>query len=143
MKLLEKLKNDRQDLISKLCDNIDSLERIALEQQAVNELAAKQIVDLKIKVKEQKAEIEELIYKLECLLCHATDGRLSKHTYPLKVMETEVTDAMNGNYNQGYYDGIKEFTERLKEKADSGFWQERSYVDVEDIDNLVKEMVGD
>ena len=34
MKILEKLKNDRQDLISKLCDNIDSLERIALEQQA-------------------------------------------------------------------------------------------------------------
>lgn len=34
MKLLEKLKTDRQDLISKLCDNIDSLERIAFEQQA-------------------------------------------------------------------------------------------------------------
>ena len=35
---------------------------------------------------------------------------------------------------------IKEFADRLKERADSGFWQEHSYVDVDDIDNLVKEM---
>jgi hypothetical protein len=34
MKILEKLKIDRHDLISKLGDNIDSLERIAFEQQA-------------------------------------------------------------------------------------------------------------
>ena len=38
---------------------------------------------------------------------------------------------------------LKEFAERLKEKADRGFWQEHSYVDVDEIDNLVKEMVGD
>ncbi len=37
-------------------------------------------------------------------------------------------------------EAVKEFAERLKEKADSGFWQEHCYVDVEDIDNLVKEM---
>lgn len=37
-------------------------------------------------------------------------------------------------------EAIKEFAERLKERADSGFWQEHSYIDVDDIDNLVKEM---
>ena len=40
-------------------------------------------------------------------------------------------------------EAIKEFAEQLKKRADRGFWQEHSYVDVEDIDNLVKEMVGD
>lgn len=40
-------------------------------------------------------------------------------------------------------EAIKEFAERLKEKADRGFFQEHSYVDVEDIDDTLKEMVGD
>ena len=34
MKILNKLKNDRQDLINNLCGNIASLEKIAFEQQA-------------------------------------------------------------------------------------------------------------
>lgn len=38
------------------------------------------------------SEVEELIYKLECLLCHATGGLLSKHTYDLRTMESAVTD---------------------------------------------------
>lgn len=117
MNFLEKLKNDRQDLISKLCDNIDSLERIALEQQA---------------------EIDYLTNKLECLLCHATDGRLSKHNYPLKVMETGVTDAMNGNYNQGYDDGIKEFVERLKQ----GCPGDLLVISFDALDKLGEEMTG-
>ena len=64
-------------------------------------------------INRQKAEIEELIEKLECLLCHSTDGRLSKHTYSLKTMELEVTDTMNRNYNDGYDEAIKEFAEMI------------------------------
>ena len=37
-------------------------------------------------------------------------------------------------------EAIKEFAERLKEKASRGFWDELAYADVDDIDNLVKEM---
>ena len=37
-------------------------------------------------------------------------------------------------------EAIKEFAERLKEKVSRGFWDELAYVDVDDIDNLVKEM---
>lgn len=37
-------------------------------------------------------------------------------------------------------EAIKEFAERLKEKATSTFYEEHKYVDTEDIDNLVKEM---
>ena len=43
-------------------------------------------------------------------------------------------------YKNGYEAGVKEFAEKLKEKADGGFWQEHCYVDVEDIDNLAKEL---
>ena len=39
-----------------------------------------------------KSEVEDLIYKLECLLCHATGSKLSKHTYDLRTMESAVTD---------------------------------------------------
>ena len=41
-----------------------------------------------------RKKYDELVYKLECLLCHATGSRLSKHTYPLEVMEKAVTDYM-------------------------------------------------
>ena len=33
-----------------------------------------------------------VIYKLECLLCHATGGRYSKSGYRLEDMERMVTD---------------------------------------------------
>ena len=60
-------------------------------------------------------ETEELIHKLECLLCHATDGRLSKHSYALKTMEAEVSDAMSREYNEGYNEAIKEFWKKFDE----------------------------
>ena len=101
-----------------------------------------------------KAEIDELIHKLECLLCHATDGKLSKHTYDLKTMEVNVTDCFNESYNDGYNEAIKEFAERLKNKiiSDTAYGcdtnQHTGYYDYqikigdipEYIDNLVKEM---
>ena len=40
-------------------------------------------------------------------------------------------------------EAIKEFAERLKEKATGTFFEECKYVNTEDIDNLVEEMVGD
>jgi hypothetical protein len=55
-----------------------------------------------------RAEVDELIYKLECLLCHATGGKLSKYTYDLKTMETVVTDYINESYSEGVEDGYKD-----------------------------------
>ena len=40
-------------------------------------------------------------------------------------------------------EAIKEFVERLKAKSWQGMWEGDSHVEVDDIDNLVKEMVGD
>jgi histone H3/H4 len=59
----------------------------------------------------------------------------------------KVQDIMIGNQDLkikgAKNEAIKEFAERLKEKATSTFYEEHKYVDTEDIDNLVKEMVGD
>lgn len=63
-----------------------------------------------------RAEVEELIYKLECLLCHATGGKLSKHTYDLKTMETAVTDYINESYSDGMAEVAKEIFEEIASK---------------------------
>lgn len=67
-----------------------------------------------------KSEVDDLIYKLECLLCHATGGRLSKHTYELRTMETVVTDCINETYNDGYGEGYKDCAREIfKEIAET------------------------
>ena len=85
----------------------------------------------------KEAEIEELEYKLGCLLCHATGGKLSKHTYPLNTMYSAVNDEVQDCCDEAAAEAIKEFAERLKPFADA------DDVDTHNIiDNLVKEMEG-
>lgn len=60
-----------------------------------------------------KEQIEELIYKLECLLCHATGGKLSKHTYTLQVMESAVTDYIQDCCNEYMEEAKKELAEEI------------------------------
>ena len=55
-----------------------------------------------------RAEVDELIGKFECFLCHATGSRLSKHTYDLRTMETVATDCINETYNDGYGEGYRD-----------------------------------
>lgn len=45
-------------------------------------------------------DYEEAIYKLECLLCHATGNKFSKHTYDLRVMEMAVDDYIDDLCNE-------------------------------------------
>ena len=40
-------------------------------------------------------------------------------------------------------EAVKEFAERLKAIASQGFWEADGYVGAEQIDDLIKEMVGD
>lgn len=60
-----------------------------------------------------RAKYEKLIYKLECLLCHATGNKLSKHTYDLRTMESVVTDYLNDTYSEGMGDGYKSCAEEI------------------------------
>lgn len=55
-----------------------------------------------------KSEVEKIIGKFECFLCHVTGGRLSKYTYDLRTMETVATDCINETYNDGYAEGGRE-----------------------------------
>lgn len=59
-------------------------------------------------------EYEEVVYKLECLLCHAT-GKLSKHTYTLETMEDAVTDHIEDLCNEAVQDAL---AERRKDDAE-------------------------
>lgn len=97
-------------------------------------------------INSQKAEIEELIYKLECLLCHATDGKLSKHTYDLKTMEAAVTDACNEMYTDGYNEGKSEARKEFWEQIKAMYGLDENdiivAVNIKEIDNLLAEMEG-
>ena len=57
----------------------------------------------------------------------------------LKHRKTEL-QIRNQELQHEKSEAIKEFAERLKEKVSRVFWDELAYVDVDDIDNLVKEM---
>ena len=93
----------------------------------------------------QKAEIESLNIELQSMRSAANSykthyekaqteiERLQKNIDGLNIFTTNHMKVIR-------LQAIKEFADRLKERADSGFWQEHSYVDVDDIDNLVKEM---
>ena len=60
-------------------------------------------------------EYEEVVYKLECLLCHATGNKLSKHTYTLGTMEDAVTDHIEDLCNEAAQDAL---AERRKDDAE-------------------------
>ena len=112
----------------------------------------------------QKAEIERLnkdcedvIYKLEYLLCHATGNKFSKHTYPIGDMVSYVNDYIQDCCNEAVEEAketvkseaIKEFAERLKDEMRleddcrydcmNCLYECKGYVPI--IDNLVKEMI--
>lgn len=57
-----------------------------------------------------KRKYDEVVLKLECLLCHATGGKLSKHTYTLQKMEYAVTDYIQERCDEAIED-YKKYTE--------------------------------
>ena len=65
-----------------------------------------------------KSEVDKLIGKFECFLCHVTGSRLSKHTYDLRTMETVANDCINETYNDGYGEGYKECAREIFEEID-------------------------
>ena len=85
-------------------------------------------------INRQNAEIERLnkdcedvIYKLEYLLCNATGNKFSKYTYPIGDMVSYVNDYIQDCCNEAVEEAkeavkseaIKEFAERLKEKLNN------------------------
>ena len=123
------LRKPALDLINRQAAEIkqkDTEIAILIRKKEAEELQLKNS-ELEIELKEmrlwdglQKAEIEGLIEKIESLLCHASGGKLSKHTYPLKTMEISVSDNMSESYDEGYNDGIKDFAEEVEKRCVAG-----------------------
>ena len=58
--------------------------------------------------------------------------------------EIERLEKENETFAKRFYkEGIKDFARKLKEKSWKDLWDTVAHVDVDDIDNLAKEMVGD
>lgn len=118
------------------------LRRIALDlinrKDKVNKLSAKEIVDLKIKLKEQQAEIERRRAKCNLpkegffnVLCGA-------------LVYTKTLEEYNQFRRTIKVEAIKEFAERLKEHTTTARFEQGKYsyeiITAQSIDNLVKEM---
>lgn len=103
-------------------------------------------------INRQQAEIEEITYKLECLLCQATGSKLSKSTYSLKTMETALNDYINECCGEAKDEAIKEFEKRFEnelDKIDNFYFEEEheNFISANKVIallvNLVKETVGE
>lgn len=92
-------------------------------------------VDCKRQLEEAKAEIErlnknyeELIYKTECLLCHATGNKFSKYTYTTQEMLSFVDDYIQDCCDEA----IEETKVTAKSEAIKEFCEKRGIKYVED-----------
>ena len=65
------------------------------------------------KIEKLENELEEMVCKLECLLCHGTGGKLSKSSYPLKTMETAVTDYVQDCCDEDRKEAVRAFAGEL------------------------------
>lgn len=106
---------------------------------------------------EAKKELEETQEKLEALLCEATGGKLSKHSYTAEVMTTQAHEHLLKCCDDERTAAVKEFADNLKKDIQDHSFEmfmnglkgtprtnEITYETVwEYIDNLVKEMVGE
>lgn len=94
-------------------------ENLKVENQSLRSAAN----SLKMHYEEAQAKIERL--KKELMKC-----KLEKEMLHQTVEEIKS-------------EAYKEFAERLKEYATQGFWETDAYVGTEQIDNLLKETMGD
>lgn len=121
-------------LLKMAADKIEELENKISELSLVNET-----IDL---ITRQQAEIERLQSMNQAKL--ETIHDLQTEIENLKIELSSMRTAANSykmHYEDGKSEAVKEFAERLKEKYSIA--DVIVTVDATDIDNLVKEMVGD
>ena len=61
----------------------------------------------------RRKHYDEIVYKLECLLCHATGGRYSKAGYRLEDMERMVNDYIEDCVSEALEENVKRETETI------------------------------
>ncbi len=63
-----------------------------------------------------RTQYEDVVYKLECLLCYVTGGRLSKASYELRTMETAATVYMNEQIDEERAEAARMAAEEIFEE---------------------------
>ena len=61
----------------------------------------------------RRKHYDAMVYKLECLLCHATGGRYSKSGYRLEDMERMVNDYIEDCVSEAIEENVKRETETI------------------------------
>ena len=156
---------DDNEIMKELNLRIDDFSRETLglikrQKEKIKEFDEKLVIQQGL-IDYQKAEIERLnkdcedvIYKLEYLLCNATGNKFSKYTYPIGDMVSYVNDYIQDCCNEAVEEAkeaikseaIREFAERLKTLILSQLTcstmgkKEAYYLCLNVIDNLVIEM---
>ena len=64
----------------------------------------------------RRKHYDEMVYKLECLLCHATGGRYSKAGYRLEDMYVMVDDYINELVDEEIEANVKRETEEISKR---------------------------
>lgn len=65
-----------------------------------------------------RKKYDDVVYKLECLLCNATGGKLSKHTYTWQTMVSAVMDYIQDCCNE-YVEEAKSEVDQLKKALEA------------------------
>ena len=86
-----------------------------------------------------RAEYDEVVAKLECLLCFATGGKLSKHTYLLEVMQSAVEDYVLKSLADDMDDYTRRMFGKIEKIIDKHY--NRHIFGVEDLSDEEKEAV--
>jgi hypothetical protein len=139
--------------IKTICEKIDSLHTKILKSKFAETVTESEILSLTLAVRglnDQKAEIERLtvLEEKENQHCkNVCEPRYKEEIKRLKLENALFTSertlheiGISELVLKHKAEAIKEFAERLKEKIRT---MERLIIYDEDIDNLVKEMVGD
>lgn len=142
---IEALKTENKQLQSDVIIEKQNYEHIKELRETTLESARK----INIRFVKTRAELKETQEKLEALLCEATGGKLSKHSYTAEVMTTQAHEHLLKCCEDERTAAVKEFAERyeryLLSQLTTAPLDKKEWINfsLDELDNLKKEMVGE
>lgn len=136
---LDLINRQKSDLIKKDKELLEALKNSAVNKTKVIDYE-KEINRLKSELFEKTEQLETAkadIKKLTSGKCvYLSDDETTEYCVegPCPIYKTEAEIKA---------EAYKEFVERLEERASKGFWETDSYIGLEQINDILKELVGD
>lgn len=106
-----------------------------------DEEIVKDLTELSLYTGFQEKYVQALNAALDLIIYQKVE--IEKLNKKVEELSEVLSDTIRIRYAEAKSEAIKEFAEKLKEISTQGFWETDAYVGVEQIDDLVKEMVGD